>query len=330
MDTFAAKPTASISEACDSWSETCAAYRFLSNAGVTWEGILAPHWARTQERMGEHAVVLCIQDTTELNFNGQEMAGLGPLSYEAQRGMYLHPTYAVTPDREPLGMLDAWMWACEMRGKDGVRPGLKESRRWVEGYERIAEQAAALPGTRLVYLADREADMIEMMRVARDLGTPADWLVRAKHDRCLADDEGTKLWAATTNGIPLGEISFTMGGREKQKARVVRQQLWAQGVLIGDGKKGQIEATCIVAREVDAPAGVKPVEWRLLTNRAAERAGQRNASVTAASHRGRFDRSGRQDGAKEVCTAMNRELSIYLDTAFVGTLSENVGTWSIP
>ena len=94
MDTFAAKPTASIPEACDSWSETCAAYRFLSNAEVTWEGILAPHWARTQERMGEHAVVLCIQDTTELDFNGQETAGLGPLSYEAQRGMYLHPTYA--------------------------------------------------------------------------------------------------------------------------------------------------------------------------------------------------------------------------------------------
>lgn len=269
MDTFAAKPTASIPEACDSWSETCAAYRFLSNAEVTWEGILAPHWERTQERMGEHAVVLCIQDTTELDFNGQETAGLGPLSYEAQRGMYLHPTYAVTPDREPLGMLDAWMWAREMRGKDGVRPGLKESRRWVEGYERIAEQAAALPGTRLVYLADREADMIEMMRVARDLGTPADWLVRAKHDRCLADDEGSKLWAATTNGTPLGEIGFTMGGREKQKARLVRQQLWAQRVLIGDGKKGQIEATCIVAREIDAPAGVKPVEWRLLTNRAA-------------------------------------------------------------
>lgn len=54
-----------------------------------------------------------------------------------------------------------------------------------------------------------------MMRVSRDLGTPADWLVRAKHDRSLADDEGTRLWASTTNGTPLGEISFTMGGREK-------------------------------------------------------------------------------------------------------------------
>ena len=36
---------------------------------------------------------------TELDFNGQGAFGLGPLSYEAQRGMYLHPTYAVTPAR---------------------------------------------------------------------------------------------------------------------------------------------------------------------------------------------------------------------------------------
>jgi hypothetical protein len=29
--------------------------------------------------------------------------------------MYLHPTYAVTPDREPLVVIDAWMWAREPR-----------------------------------------------------------------------------------------------------------------------------------------------------------------------------------------------------------------------
>jgi hypothetical protein len=52
-------------------------------------------------------VVLCLQDTTELDFNSQQMAGLGPLSYEGQRDRYLHPTYVVTPDREPLGDLGA-------------------------------------------------------------------------------------------------------------------------------------------------------------------------------------------------------------------------------
>ena len=269
MERFAAKPTASIPQACDNWSETCAAYRFLGNDDVSWEGILAPHWERTRQRMSEHPVVLCIQDTTELDFNGQEAEGLGPLNYEARRGMYLHPTYAVTPEREPLGVLDAWMWAREMRDADGVRHGQKESLRWIEGYERVAEMAASMAGTRLVYVADREADLVAMMRRARELNTPADWLVRAKHNRCLPDGHGDKLWAHTTAGAALGEITFTMAARDKQRARTVRQQLWTRSVEIADGKAGRITVTCIVAREIGAPKGVKPIEWRLLTNREA-------------------------------------------------------------
>lgn len=268
MERFAANPSASIPDACDSWSETCAAYRFLGNADVEWRDILEPHWARTQERMHAHPVVLCIQDTTELDFNGQETTGLGPLNYEARRGMYLHPTYAVTPEREPLGVLDAWMWARENRNAEGVRPGQLESTRWTEGYERIAEMAAAMPDTRLVYVADREADLVAMMRRARDLGTPADWLVRAMHNRCLPEADGNKLWDYTTAEQPLGEITFTLGGREKQKARTVRQQLWVRSVEIADGSKaGRIRVTCVVAREIDAPKGSKAIEWRLLTNR---------------------------------------------------------------
>jgi hypothetical protein len=49
--------------------------------------------------------------------------------------------------------------------------------RWIEGYERVAELPAAMPATRVVYVADHEADLMAMMRCARELGTPADWLV---------------------------------------------------------------------------------------------------------------------------------------------------------
>lgn len=269
MERFSAKPTASIPKACNSWGETFAAYRFLGNESVTWEDILAPHWTRTQERMGAKSVALCIQDTTELDFNGQEIDGLGPLNYEARRGMYLHATYAVSTEREPMGMLDAWMWSRELRDESGLRPGQTESARWVEGYERVAEMAAELPDTRLVYVADREADIVEMMRRARDLGTPADWLVRAMHNRCVPGEDENKLWAVTTSGAPLGEISFVMGPRDKEKGRTVKQQLWARAVTISDGKRGRLTVTCVVAREIDAPTGVKPIEWRLLTNRAA-------------------------------------------------------------
>jgi hypothetical protein len=92
MERFAAKPTASIPMACQGGSEMIATYRFLGNDEVDWRDIMAPYYAQTRQRMGAHEVVLCVQDTTELDFNGQDIAGLGPLSYEAQRGMYLHPT----------------------------------------------------------------------------------------------------------------------------------------------------------------------------------------------------------------------------------------------
>jgi len=69
---------------------------------------MEPHWQCSAERMRACDVVLYLDDTTELNFNGQDIAGLGQLSYEAQRGMYVHATYAVTPQGEPLGVLNTW------------------------------------------------------------------------------------------------------------------------------------------------------------------------------------------------------------------------------
>ncbi len=267
MERLAAKPTAGVPQACRSWGETIAAYRFFDNDEVEWEAILEPHWRQTERRMAACPVVLCLQDTTELDFNARRVTGLGPLSYEAQRGMYLHPTYAVTPGRVPLGVLDAWMWAREPKDAQGKRGGMKESRRWIEGYGRVAETASSLPHTRLVYVADREADMIALMVRAQELGTPADWLIRSTHDRALP--EGAKLWATASEGEALGEIAFTMGSRHGVRARPVRQHVWLRRIELPAGDGRSVAATCLVAREFDAPAGVKPIEWRLLTNREA-------------------------------------------------------------
>jgi len=270
MERLAAEPTASVPKACNGWGETVAAYRFFDNEGVDWRAILAPHWQQTQERMGQQQTVLCLQYTTELDFNGQQASGLGPLSYEAQRGMYLHPTYAVTPQREPLGILDCWMWAREKKDASGLRGGPKESLRWIEGYDRLAELAPQLPNTRLVYVADREADMLPLMMRAQALDTPVDWLVRAAHNRCLPD--GDKLWQQTCTGEPIGQIEFAMPARHGVKARTVRQHLWVRHIELPAGKGNQVSATCLIAREYDAPSGAKPIEWRLLTNRNAETA----------------------------------------------------------
>lgn len=268
---FADKPTASIPGACADWAETKAAYRFFDQAchveqPLGWQDILSPHIEATVARMRQHPVVLCLQDSTELDFNGQEIEGLGPLCYEAQRGMYLHPTYAVTPEREPLGLTDAWFWSREPKVKGLKRPGIKESLRWIEGYERVAEMAVNLPGTRLVYVADREADIMALIQRADALGTPADWLIRSQHNRTLPK-EAVKLWDTVRNGPVVGEIEFTLAKRRGQAPRVVRQQLFARRIRLSAGKDQQIVVTCVIAREINAPTGKKPLEWRLLSNR---------------------------------------------------------------
>ncbi|WP_211704302.1 IS4/Tn5 family transposase DNA-binding protein, partial [Paraburkholderia aspalathi] len=186
---FAEKPTQSIVGASQGWPETMAAYRFVGNASFGWHDIMQPHWQRTRERMSKESVVLCVDDTTELDFNGQEIEGLGPLNDETRRGMYLHPTYALSPERVPPGVLNAWMWSRKPKAPDGGRDDIKESTRWIEGYERVAELAAELPGTRLVYVADREADIAALMRPAVAPGTPVDWLIRSTHNRSLDGGE---------------------------------------------------------------------------------------------------------------------------------------------
>lgn len=177
---LAQKPGASIPQACGDWGQTQAAYRFLAHEDTSGEAVLEAHARASVKRMSGHSVVLCLQDTTELDFEGKQAKGLGPLNYEAQRGMLVHPTYAVTPQREPLGVLNAWNWCREFRPEGGgSRPGINESLRWVESYAHLVEVAQEVPQTRLVCVGERESDMLELFdRGARDEWA-VDVLVRA-------------------------------------------------------------------------------------------------------------------------------------------------------
>ena len=266
VDDLSAQPTGSIPLACGGWAETKAAYRLLDNPALEWRQVLEVHTERTSERMREQPVVLCLQDTTELDFSSQPgIAGLGRLNYEARQGLYVHPPLTVTPAGVALGVIDAWIWA---RGpKD--QPQVKESTRWVEGYEIVADLAEQMPTTRLVYVADREGDLRELMDAAERRGTPADWLVRAKHNRhTLA---GNKLWDRLGQSEPAGEVEFLLPAAPDRPARRVRQTLYRQVITL-PARHGApaVTVTAILAREEAPPAGEKALEWRLLTNRAAE------------------------------------------------------------
>ncbi|WP_300970751.1 IS4 family transposase [Thiocapsa sp.] len=242
--------------------------------------MLAPHIACTVERIREHPRVLCIEDTSELDYTGKnDIQGPGPLNYETRRGLYLHPTLAVTPDRLALGLLHAHTWVREpgslAQPKDAARPiEEKESLRWIDGFARVNELAEQLPETRLTYLADREADIYELFVEAPCPDTGADWLVRGQHDRVLGKDaEGNPetLRQRLDQAPVLTETCFDQPGGNGRTARTVHQQIKAVRLKLPapyrrDRKLAEIEITAILATELQPPPGEDPVEWLLLTN----------------------------------------------------------------
>jgi hypothetical protein len=271
------KPTLSIPAACRGWAETQAAYRFFDNEKVSAERVLAPHIEATRERMRGEAVILCITDTTELDYSGKkDIRGLGPLTYEAQRGMYLHASLAVTTERLSLGVLDALFWARDPAGygkssEQADRPiEEKESIRWLESYRTMCEHAAKLPQTQLVYVTDREGDIYDIFAESESREEPkADWLIRSQTDRNLAD--GGKLWQRVAAAEPLGEVEFDLPASKDRKARHVVQTLRVARVRLKapyrtGTKLPDVEITAVYAREDDPPRAAERIEWILLTS----------------------------------------------------------------
>lgn len=82
-------------------------YRLIKNLNLDKNIILEEYLKSVQARAKEHDTVLCIQDTTELDYSNKPATqGLGRLNYDARKGMYAHPTLMVTPVGVPLGITD--------------------------------------------------------------------------------------------------------------------------------------------------------------------------------------------------------------------------------
>jgi hypothetical protein len=186
LEALAANPEASVNASMEKWGDTLAAYRFFRNPQVSPEKLLAAHGQATLCRMREHPVVLLVQDTTELDFTAHPPEGAQCLNAADRFGLYDHTQLAVTPQQLCLGMIggEQFARAAETLGKKRQRKSLpieaKESHRWLSGYRLACELRQQLGTTRIVSVADREADIYELLVEVQRQANPADFVIRAQ------------------------------------------------------------------------------------------------------------------------------------------------------
>jgi hypothetical protein len=206
--------------------------------------------------------------------------GLGLINtrVDGAQGLKLHDTLALTPDGVPLGLIDIQVWARDPRqiGQAQQRKHRpieeKESHRWFKSFWRTAEVAALCPNTRLVNIADREADIYELFQAAMDNPTGADLLVRvnrATRRQVKDDEEHQPLWAFMARQPVLGASALRIPARSGCPARTAALELRTAQVELRPPKHLRAAPTlalwAVYALEADPPADSEPVEWLLLT-----------------------------------------------------------------
>jgi hypothetical protein len=291
LDTLSSHSQDSIPVACGGWAETKAAYRFFDNKKVSADKILEPHRISTIERIKKQETVLLIQDTTTLNFSGQHnRTDIGPINHDKHKGILLHPTIAVTPERLCLGVIDTYHWAREElhhwesrkeKSRENHKTPLneKESYKWLLGYQKAQEIADLTPNTKIIMVSDREGDLYDLYHEAyvSQQKNSAYWLVRAMSNRRLLDEENNlknlKLLETVKSTKPIGMIEFELPARNKSERRQVKQVIYVDKVRLSppDRKRKRtcyeiVETHVVIAAEIDPPIGQTPLEWVLLTN----------------------------------------------------------------
>lgn len=277
---FYAKPTANIPEACGSVMAAKAAYRFLDNDAVEWKAILQGHYAATEERLREKSLILVAQDTTTLNYSTHpHTQGLGPIGTDsdAVRGLMVHDTMAFTAQGTPLGLLNVQCWARDRIGSRHERYQKpieeKESYKWVESYQAVSAVQARCRKTRLVVVADREADIHEVFAAQAQTRFGAQLLIRAERSRnrkiVLEEDRCEFLWPLLEAQPPIGSREILVPPSELRAARLASLVVRTLPVLLRPPRRKAhlptVQAWAVLAQEVDPPTNSDGLEWMILT-----------------------------------------------------------------
>jgi hypothetical protein len=284
LEAMSEQPTTCVHALANDRNEALAFGRFLDHDAVS-HGEMLTTAARFTGQRATGRDVLAIQDTTEFNFPGHagSKRGFGRSGNDRDPGLFLHPTIAV--DAATGGMIG--LVGAQILNRTGAKvknPRLrpiedKESFRWLLAAEEASDVLAGAASITVV--ADRESDIYEQF-ARRPEGVHL--LTRAARDRNLPDAERLfetiDAWPEEhRETIDLPELP---GRRARAACLALRfgAVSLCRPATVDKKLAARVDLFVVDVVEVDAPAGVDPLHWRLLTTHAVTTVEQAKQIVT--------------------------------------------------
>jgi hypothetical protein len=293
-EAFFARPTATIAQAL-SVAGAKAAYRFFDHEHTTLKALLEPHRLATLARMRREGVVLVVQDTLSLDFSTHRtVAGTGAIEGGAE-GLRLRTTLAFSAQGLPLGIL-----ATATLGRED-KTAFADTQD--DGWAPIREAQHRCP-SRIVTLGDCDGDIFAFFD--RALLQNRDLLVRTSENEAQLQPH--------LQSLPeTGDVTLSVAREGARAARTADLSVRFAPLAA----KPNLPLWAVWAREHDAPEGVAPIDWMLVTTVAVSTVGDALERIAWYARRSGIEvfrtilKSGRRvrqlanEGRLEACLAID-------------------------
>lgn len=255
------------------WPDIKGAYRFLNNKKVTDRAILESQTSALN--VEAFSTYLALHDTTEADLTGNRGSdNLGCLPYKERKGFFIHNTLLTDNQGTPQCVFHQHFWnrKPENLSKNTsrkLRPiEQKESYRWIESVEKVNNYFKAHPQSKVIHICDREADIYELL--ALDYPSNSHFIIRSSSNRRSQEEE--KIWDRVQTQKVLFSYEIEVSDKQTFKKRKARLEVkWLPNVELlpvyrKENKLRSTTVNIISVQERNAPKGISPIDWKLLTS----------------------------------------------------------------
>lgn len=278
----ARRPAGKVTEVFGNDADRQGAYGLLESEDVTGGQVGTPMFEACAERCAGEEFVYCAVDgssvtVTDLN-DDKDLGSIGTRKQGA-RGVKVISALAISAKGVPLGLTSQVWWKrtappAKQKHRNLRRTEDKEIQRWLDTMEQSREvMRQNAPRTKLWFQLDREGDAWPILQ---SIDKDGHWFtIRGSHNRRVILENGrqTYLRDVLAQQPVVTHYELQVSGAPKRTARVAKMAVQACSMTLDfrdkrTKKHFSKQVNVVLAREQDTtPAGEKPIEWLLLTNR---------------------------------------------------------------